>query len=150
MHAFYILPLKGYDVILKANWLKRFSPNFIDWEKRIVSITHKGEWLTLVDKQVTGQDCLISAKACSQQLIECATAYVLQLNPHQWTSNKVQTESPESPISEILKCFDGVFTEPEGLPPSRNCDHSIPLQEGSTPPNIRPYRIPHKQKDVIE
>jgi hypothetical protein len=24
------------------------------------------------------------------------------------------------------------------------------LQEGSKPPNIRPYRIPHKQKDEVE
>jgi hypothetical protein len=52
-HDFHILPLKGYDVILGSNWLKRFSLNFIHWEKRSVSINNKGQWLTLVDKQVT-------------------------------------------------------------------------------------------------
>jgi hypothetical protein len=36
------------------------------------------------------------------------------------------------------------------LPPSRNCDHRIPLLEGNKPPNIRPYMIPHKHKDEVE
>jgi hypothetical protein len=36
------------------------------------------------------------------------------------------------------------------LPPSRDCDHHIPLLEGSKPPTIMPYRIPHKHKDEVE
>jgi hypothetical protein len=36
------------------------------------------------------------------------------------------------------------------LPPSRDCDHHIPLLEGSKPSNIRPYRITHKQKYEVE
>jgi hypothetical protein len=36
------------------------------------------------------------------------------------------------------------------LPPQRECDHSIPLKEGSKPPNIRPYRPTFKQKDEVE
>uniref|UniRef100_A0ACD5Y7D8 Uncharacterized protein n=1 Tax=Avena sativa TaxID=4498 RepID=A0ACD5Y7D8_AVESA len=35
VHDFNILPLKGYDIILGANWLSKFSPNFIDWQKRM-------------------------------------------------------------------------------------------------------------------
>jgi hypothetical protein len=37
-HDFHILPLKGYDVILGANWLKKFSPNFLDWQNKSISI----------------------------------------------------------------------------------------------------------------
>jgi hypothetical protein len=29
-HDFQILPLKGYDIILGANWLKKHSPNLLD------------------------------------------------------------------------------------------------------------------------
>jgi hypothetical protein len=36
------------------------------------------------------------------------------------------------------------------LPPQRSCDHHIPLMEGSKPPNLKPYRIPHKHKDEVE
>uniref|UniRef100_A0ACD5TIY0 Uncharacterized protein n=1 Tax=Avena sativa TaxID=4498 RepID=A0ACD5TIY0_AVESA len=48
---FHILPLQGYDVILGANWLKKFNPNLIDWENRTVSLFYHGSWITLVDKQ---------------------------------------------------------------------------------------------------
>ncbi|XP_072081020.1 uncharacterized protein [Arachis hypogaea] len=37
-----------------------------------------------------------------------------------------------------------------GLPPHRCHDHAIPLIEGASVPNIRPYRYPHHQKAVIE
>jgi hypothetical protein len=53
-------------------------------------------------------------------------------------------------IATVPTKFVDVFSEPTKLPPSRDCDHSIPLQEKSTPPNIRPYRIPHKKKDEVE
>jgi hypothetical protein len=43
-----------------------------------------------------------------------------------------------------------VFEDPQGLPPVRACDHKIPLKEGAVPPNLRPYRMPHKQKNLVE
>ena len=39
---------------------------------------------------------------------------------------------------------------PKGLPPARAHDHTIHLQPGSLPPNIRPYRYPYAQKSEIE
>lgn len=36
------------------------------------------------------------------------------------------------------------------LPPKRSMDHTIPLKPGSVPPNIRPYKIPHLQKQEME
>lgn len=32
----------------------------------------------------------------------------------------------------------------------RDCDHSIHIKVGAEPPNIRPYRIPHVQKEAME
>ena len=47
--------------------------------------------------------------------------------------------------------FACVFEEPSSLPPSRGVyDHRIPLEPGSGAVNIRPYRYPLKQKDIIE
>ena len=43
-----------------------------------------------------------------------------------------------------------VFQEPEGLPPPRLFDHSIPLVPGARPVNLRPYRYSPAQKDEIE
>ena len=39
---------------------------------------------------------------------------------------------------------------PTELPPSRSCNHSIPLIPGAQPVFIRPYRYPPKLKDEIE
>jgi hypothetical protein len=53
-------------------------------------------------------------------------------------------------ITILLQQYGDVFLEPTDLPPSRECDHRIPLVAGATPPQMRPYRIPHKQKDELE
>jgi hypothetical protein len=70
-------------------------------------------------------------------------------SPQQSDSCFAQTELPES-VQELLHSFDHLFAEPQGLPPSRACDHSIPLVEGAQPVNVRPYRFPPSMKDVVE
>jgi hypothetical protein len=42
------------------------------------------------------------------------------------------------------------FFEKTTLPPHRESDHHIPLKEGAKPPNVRPYKVPHKKKDEVE
>src|SRR5664279_5022801 len=56
--------------------------------------------------------------------------------------------SPE--IQGALREFEDVFTEPTALPPSRSCDHHIPLIDGAQPVQIRPYRHTPAMKDEIE
>jgi hypothetical protein len=46
--------------------------------------------------------------------------------------------------------FASVFDSPSGLPPVRDCDHTVPLIEGATPVNVRPYRYPPALKGEIE
>uniref|UniRef100_A0A0A9A3Y4 Uncharacterized protein n=1 Tax=Arundo donax TaxID=35708 RepID=A0A0A9A3Y4_ARUDO len=43
-----------------------------------------------------------------------------------------------------------VFQEPTELPPTRDVDRTIPLQQDAKPINIRPYRLSHKQKNAME
>lgn len=54
------------------------------------------------------------------------------------------------PLLTVLQQYTEVFTPPQSLPPSRGCDHSIPLIEGARPVNIRPYRYAPAIKDEIE
>jgi hypothetical protein len=144
-----ILPLKGYDMVLGANWLKHHGPNFTDWEKRSIAVTVNGEWLTLFDRIATQQQSIISSKTCSKLLLGGAQVFLIRLTTkeHQETnvSNPILA-MPANSVEDILTDFTDVFTEPTGLPPPRPCDHTIPIKEGSNPPNIRPYRMPHKQK----
>ena len=53
-------------------------------------------------------------------------------------------------LEKLLEDFPDLFEDPSGLPPSRSCDHRIPLLPGSGPVVVRPYRYPHLQKDEIE
>lgn len=53
-------------------------------------------------------------------------------------------------VHDLSLEFDAIFAEPTQLPPSRECDHWIPLEEGTKPLNPWSYRHSHGQKDVIE
>jgi hypothetical protein len=66
--------------------------------------------------------------------------------------NQQTTDTPPLPdeLANLLHQFQDIFQEPTGLPPHRDCDHHIPLKEGAKPPNIRPYRMSHSQKNSVE
>jgi hypothetical protein len=58
---------------------------------------------------------------------------------------------PLSPkIQCLLREFQHLLEEPESIPPSRDCDYKIPLKEGQSSVNVRPYRYAHCQKNEIE
>lgn len=50
----------------------------------------------------------------------------------------------------MLEELGDVFQPPKGLPPAKDCDHSISVVKGATPVSIRPYRYPPAIKDEIE
>jgi hypothetical protein len=85
-------------------------------------------------------------KMCRSEII----GYVIQINNMQQQDIENTTLSDGSKITAILKEFEDVFSAHTRLPPSRSCDHTIPLKEGSKPPNLRPCRVPYKQKDEVE
>ncbi|XP_056690117.1 uncharacterized protein [Spinacia oleracea] len=67
------------------------------------------------------------------------------------TTEVHQVEQECEELRELKVTYSMVFEEPTVLPPIRGVfDHSIPLDPGATPVNIRPYRYPLKQRDVIE
>lgn len=55
-----------------------------------------------------------------------------------------------SEVQQLISQFGVLFEEPSSLPPSRACDHEIPLVAGARPVNVRPYRYPPALKDDIE
>lgn len=64
--------------------------------------------------------------------------------------NAVDFSLLPSAIQTILQEYEHLFEAPTHLPPSRACDHSIPLIPGAKPVNIRPYRYPPSLKTEIE
>ena len=53
-------------------------------------------------------------------------------------------------LEELLKEYADIFKEPKALPPHRSHDHRITLKDGTSPINVRPYKYPSLQKDIIE
>ena len=41
-------------------------------------------------------------------------------------------------LASLLHEYEDVFQPPSGLPPSRSCDHEIPLIAGASPVSVRP------------
>ncbi|GJV23147.1 hypothetical protein Tco_1375842 [Tanacetum coccineum] len=53
-------------------------------------------------------------------------------------------------IQALLDEYEDVFCLPRGLPPRRDHEHAIVLQNGTTPVRIRTYQYPHIQKNKIK
>lgn len=77
---------------------------------------------------------------------------VLQVRDLSFMSMETDMSTNFSPHLEKLKQqYQDLFEDPLLLPPHRGVfDHTIPLDPGCKPVNIRPYRYPLKQRDIIE
>jgi hypothetical protein len=53
-------------------------------------------------------------------------------------------------IQDLIQHYSTLFEKPHQLPPSRSCDHSIPLVSGASPVFTRPYRFSPTIKDEVE
>ena len=83
---------------------------------------------------------------------ECPGQLLLQLCPVPDSSAASSSAAQELPveIQALVDSFPDLFSPPVELPPSRACNHSIPLLPDASPMYIRPYRYPPSLKDEIE
>jgi hypothetical protein len=117
--------LSTYDLIIGMDWLEQHSPMLIHWAQKWLSVPLKESIVTLygVKSSVT-QTAVI--QVCSIQEL----------------SDKEQTilSSLPADIQALLFQFPSVFEIPSGMPPTRDCDHQVPLITGARPVQMRPYR----------
>ncbi|KAJ8627671.1 hypothetical protein MRB53_020978 [Persea americana] len=79
---------------------------------------------------------LVDPDKLAKNLPNSVHAYAIQL-----VSVAAATTTPLDPqIPVLLNEFEDVFMEPKGLPPHRAHDHAIPLLEGTSSVNVKPYR----------
>jgi hypothetical protein len=124
-HDLKVLSLSQYDLILGMDWLQQFSPMKVDWSQRWLLIPYKGASVKLQgiipDDQDSPVDLLVQIVSTSDAQEEA------QLHPA---------------ITALLNEFPSVTSPPDCLPPKRDCDHEIPLVEGTRSVSVRPYRYP--------
>lgn len=128
-----VISLSSYDMIVGFDWLEQFSPMEVYWKQRWMSIPYKGSSIMLYGE---------SATVHTGSVVQICTVQALGSSSEQFAV------PPE--VQSILDEFASVFAEPSELPPSRACDHSIPLVQGAAPVNVRPYRVALALKDEIE
>jgi hypothetical protein len=150
---FKLLQLKGYDVILGCDWIKQHSPIALDLREdtRSLIIQKNGiSQVVLHDFTSPNRNANINANKLSKLCRGQVLGYIVQVNSMQHSDKSLAVDNTPPPIAAVLSEFADVFSEKTTLPPLRESDHHIPLKEGAKPPNVRPYRVPHKQKDEVK
>jgi hypothetical protein len=130
---FRVFPLQSYDIVLGMDWLEKFSPMKIHWSERWLSFSYQGKQAVLQGNFSSDNKHLLHVVYLLHSAADTHTD--TQLDPR---------------IAQVIKQFQSVFESPKGLPPSRSCDHTIPLLPGAQPVFIRPYRYAPVVKDEIE
>ena len=150
-----LLPLSGSDIVLGVQWFSTLGPILWDFNNLMVEFKHQGKKVRLRGATSKGLKEIQVDKLC-KLMQGTGELSMLQVGaPSMNWVPKLQSiqdrEEHHPEIAALRTEFKDLFAEPTSLPPARpHFDHRIPLKEGTDAINLRPYRYPTSQKDVIE
>ncbi|GJT97471.1 ty3-gypsy retrotransposon protein [Tanacetum coccineum] len=144
---FFVLPVEGADVVLGISWLGALGTITADFSVPQISFVKDGNHCTLRGEPRTQQ---VSSSSLSTMLKHdfIASIHTLTMEPTPPIQNPSDTIVDPN-ITAILDLFQPVFEIPYTLPPTRHHDHHIPLLNNNQPVNVKPYRYPHFQKQIM-
>ncbi|XP_021765492.1 uncharacterized protein LOC110730018 [Chenopodium quinoa] len=126
-----LISLGGCDMVLGVQWL-RIPP------KKVQVVDGK-------------PDAKVLANAAHLCLLQVVDMDIGSLESECILSSNELDCSSVSELQDLKDQFSDIFADPAELPPLRGVfDHKIPLVPNASLVNIRPYRYPLKQRDVIE
>ncbi|XP_042963178.1 uncharacterized protein LOC122297221 [Carya illinoinensis] len=142
----YLLTLGGCDVVLGVYWLRGLGSILWNFSDLTMQFNFRGNECKLQVLQPP-RESLEEGEHIPKFKKGVVKGVWLHL-----IGAKVKISEPTSipSVSKIVKDFEVVFSEPDGLPPPQSHDHKIVLQENSKPTCVRPYRYPYYQKAEIE
>jgi hypothetical protein len=146
---FFIIDLQGYDAVLGAQWLKTLSPILWNFASLHMSFTWQG-WKVLQTGINSPSNRVLEGQKMQRELRHCSEGILLQLLAVELGAEQQCPNVEDPELQQLLEAFRELFGEPQGLPPKRRHDHKLPLIQGSSSMNVRPYRYPHYQKNEIE
>ncbi|KAL4569364.1 hypothetical protein LXL04_025000 [Taraxacum kok-saghyz] len=146
----FVLPVAGADdIILGIAWLSSLGPITADFVVPQISFFVNGTTCTLTGEPLNTQITTSSLHSLIRK-DSIASLHMLTLQH--------PTDLPETPplithedptITKLISQYSQLFEPPHGLPPHRSHDHHIPLLSNSNPINVKPYRYPHFQKEIM-
>ncbi|CAM8994324.1 unnamed protein product [Rhodiola kirilowii] len=150
---FHLLPIYGAEAVLGAQWLAGLGPVLFDYQGLWMSFTHNGTHSKLVGMQTQGEYNELTlgqlrratktgvVASLYQLAVSCITEQPMCDNSGETPAVSTQlAPSQQAELSRLLNDHLKVFEPPKGLPPQRNIDHQVPLQQGAGPVKARPYR----------
>ncbi|XP_028775121.1 uncharacterized protein LOC114732011 [Neltuma alba] len=144
---FYPFPLSGVDMVLGVEWLRSLGDVNVNWSRLTMKIGKPGNRVCLQgDPSLTKSQ--VTLKSLIRLMKKKEEVYLIEYNG--LTNEETETREIAPEIQALLEQFPTVCQATEGLPPPRSKDHAIVTRSGEQPPNIRPYRYPHLQKNEIE
>ncbi|XP_076903968.1 uncharacterized protein LOC143559194 [Bidens hawaiensis] len=146
----FILPVEGADVILGLAWLRTLGPVLADFSIPQLTFNVGPKATTLRGETHTNQ---VSPSTLQTLIHKNSIASLHALYFHFEASTKPITPSTIShqdhKIHQLLQTYHHIFQTPTQLPPNRTQDHHIPTLPMSQPVNVKPYRYPHYQKQIM-
>ena len=136
--------------MLGIQWLCTLGPLVADFSIPWIVFNYKGNWM-----QLTGNSQL--SVASSHQISRMLkigsilSLHTITYEPHPSspTLQTAPTTYTNHDLQALLTKFSHLFQKPTDLPPPRIHDHHIHLLPNSQPINVKPYRYPHYQKEII-
>jgi hypothetical protein len=153
-----VIPLGECDAVFGMTWLHRINPD-IDWRQGVVTFTHQNEAHSLnqlppIRARSTKQACqIISAQRMGSILTTNQAECVVLAIAHSTPDTQEDTTTGQSiETRQILNEYRDVFPDqlPDTLPPKRDIDHRIELQQTSPPTNRGIYRMSPAELDELK
>ncbi|KAL6506420.1 hypothetical protein OROGR_024601 [Orobanche gracilis] len=145
-----VLPISGADVVLGVQWLETLGPVLTLYNIPQMSFSYEGQDITLTRERRL-QSATPKQIQRYQQTDAIASMYALSFEPLRTTitipTHITPTDNPA--LKALLQEFDMIFQQPTILPPHRPHDHHIHLLPDTKPVNVKPYRYPHYQKNIM-
>lgn len=151
-----LLPLGGCDLVLGVQWLSSLGPILWNFKELTMQFQYLGEKVMLrgsQDKQLRHVNASRMGKILKQggELSSIQLLLAAYTRPQLLPSTSTTKETVPQDLATLISHFPAVISEPTCLPPLRtDFDHRMPLNEGTNPINMRPYKYPLVQKDIIE
>lgn len=130
----YVMSMVGESIVLETEWLKKLGLLVTNNEEMSMSFCWKGRTIAWQGEPRVVTDLLTIGKLKSLKT-NVVEAYMLHFELYQ---EDVELKEEE----HVIDKFSTLFKHPSQLPPKRNQDNFIHLQNGSQPNSLRPYRYP--------
>lgn len=145
-----VLPIQGADLVLGVQWLQELGLVLARFAEPSMQFKHNGKWVCLRGEPRITE---ISSNHLQRMLKTGAIDSVHSVSysslnkclPHPIRATGTTTMT----LQGLLDEFEEIFTTPTTLPPNRVHDHHIHLLPNSNPVNVKPYRYPHYQKEIM-